>query len=60
MSLTYPGSPYSYKSNRDFLIALCDEENCYYGGSETVGFAAGSEGPVKIYHDESVKGKNNG
>lgn len=54
----YVESGTTYKYKLDKLIAIVGEENCYFGGSETVGIASIDGVLTKVYHRDGVVGKN--
>ena len=46
----------TYKAQRDYMYGIVGEENCYWGGDETVGFAVVGGELTKVYHSKEVIG----
>ena len=53
----WSGAPTTYMKISDKIIALVGEENVYYGGNETVGYAFADGVLTKIYYREGVIGR---
>ena len=50
------GGAGTYKQQRDYMYSLVGEENCYFAGNVTVGFAVVDGEFTKVYHSETVLG----
>ena len=52
-----PTTGLSYQDRYDRLLAVVPEENCYFGGNETVGYAVINGVMTECYYKEGVVGR---
>ena len=52
----WAGSSYTWVGIRDSYYAMVGAENCYFGGSETVGYAVVDGVLTRIYYSDTVHG----
>ena len=52
----WAGSSYTWAGIRDSYYAMVGAENCYFGGSETVGYAVVDGVLTRIYYSDTVHG----
>lgn len=52
-----PATGLSYQDRYDRLLAVVPEENCYFGGNETVGYAVINGVMTECYYKEGVVGR---